>query len=68
MKLSSLISCIVGCRIPSGEIFAEKYETKIMRMEIFMDPTVASKKFWSSMSFQNFSMPDYAHVNKMSKN
>jgi hypothetical protein len=39
--------------------------------------TVASKKFWSSMSFQNlvkrlsqiknFSLPDYAHVNKVSK-
>jgi hypothetical protein len=40
MKLSSLIWCIVGCRIPSDEIFAEKYETKIMRKEIFMDPTL----------------------------
>jgi hypothetical protein len=39
--------------------------------------TVASNKFWSSMSFQNLvrlskilkiSMPDYAHVNKVSKN
>jgi hypothetical protein len=39
--------------------------------------TVASKRFWSSMSFQNWvrlsqikkiSLPDYAHVNKMSKN
>jgi hypothetical protein len=40
MKLSSLIWCIVGCRIPSDEIFAEKYETKIMRREIFMDPTL----------------------------
>jgi hypothetical protein len=40
MKLSSLIWCIVGCRIPSDFIFAEKYETKIMRKEIFMDPTV----------------------------
>jgi hypothetical protein len=38
--------------------------------------TVASKKFWSSMSFQNFvrlsqinkkSLPYYAHVNKVSK-
>jgi hypothetical protein len=38
MKLSSLIWCIVGCRIPSDEIFAEKYETKIMRKEMFMDP------------------------------
>jgi hypothetical protein len=34
MKLSSLIWCIVGCRIPSDEIFAEKYETKIMRKEM----------------------------------
>jgi hypothetical protein len=33
MKLSSIIWCIVGCRIPSDEIFAEKYETKIMRKE-----------------------------------
>jgi hypothetical protein len=39
--------------------------------------TAASKKFWSSMSFQNlvrlsqiknFSLPDYAHVNNVSKN
>jgi hypothetical protein len=39
-------------------------------------PTVASNKFWSSMSFQNLvrlskilkiSLPDYAHVNKVSK-
>jgi hypothetical protein len=39
--------------------------------------TVASNKFWSSMSFQNlvrlsqiekFSLPDYAYVNKVSKN
>jgi hypothetical protein len=38
--------------------------------------TVASKKFWSSMAFQNlvrlsqiqnFSLPNYADVNKMSK-
>jgi hypothetical protein len=38
--------------------------------------TVASKKFWSSMSFHNlvrlsqikkFSLPDHAHVNKVSK-
>jgi hypothetical protein len=38
--------------------------------------TVASNKFWSSMSFQNLvtlsqikkkSLPDYAHVNKVSK-
>jgi hypothetical protein len=42
MKLSSLIWCIVGCRIPSNEIFAEKYETEIMRKEIFMDPTLCS--------------------------
>jgi hypothetical protein len=40
MKLSSLIWCIVGCHIPSDLIFAEKYETKIMRKEIFMDPTL----------------------------
>jgi hypothetical protein len=38
MKLSSLIWCVVGCRIRSDEIFAEKYETKLMRKEIFMDP------------------------------
>jgi hypothetical protein len=31
MKLSSLLGCIVGCRIPSDEIFAKKYETKIIR-------------------------------------
>jgi hypothetical protein len=40
-------------------------------------PTVASKRFWSSMSFQNLvrmsqikkkSLSDYAHVNKVSKN
>jgi hypothetical protein len=39
--------------------------------------TVASNKFWSSMSFQNVvrlsqikkkSLPDYAHVNKVSEN
>jgi hypothetical protein len=39
--------------------------------------TVASSGFWSSMSFQNLvrlsqikknSLPDYAHVNKVSKN
>jgi hypothetical protein len=39
--------------------------------------TVASNKFWSSMSFQNLvrlsqiekiSLSDYAHVNKVSKN
>jgi hypothetical protein len=38
--------------------------------------TVASNKFWSSMSFQNlvrlshikkFPLPDYTHVNKVSK-
>jgi hypothetical protein len=40
MKLSSLIWCIVGCRIPSDDIFAEKYETKIMRKEMFMDPVL----------------------------
>jgi hypothetical protein len=40
IKLSSLIWCIVGCRIPSDEIFAEKYETKIMKKLIFMDPTL----------------------------
>jgi hypothetical protein len=33
MKLSFIIWCIVGCRIPSDEIFAEKYETKEMRKE-----------------------------------
>jgi hypothetical protein len=33
----SLIWCIVGCRIPSD---AEKYETNIIRKEIFMDPTL----------------------------
>jgi hypothetical protein len=39
--------------------------------------TVANNKFWSSMSFQNLVrlsqiskmfLPDYAHVNKVSKN
>jgi hypothetical protein len=31
--------------------------------------TVASNKFWSSMSFQNLVIWfDYAHVNKVSKN
>jgi hypothetical protein len=34
--------------------------------------TVASNKFWSSMSFQNLvrqiSLLDYAHVNEVSKN
>jgi hypothetical protein len=33
--------CIVGCRFPSEDIFAEKYETKKkMREEILMDPTL----------------------------
>jgi hypothetical protein len=40
MIFFSLIWCIVGGRIPSDVIFAEKYETKIMRKEIFMDPTL----------------------------
>jgi hypothetical protein len=45
-------------------------------IRFFFLATVASKKFWSSMSFQNLvrlsqikqnSLPDYAHVNKISK-
>jgi hypothetical protein len=35
MKLSFIIWCIVGCCIPSDEIFAEKYETKVMRKDIY---------------------------------
>jgi hypothetical protein len=40
MKLSYLIWCIVGYRFPSEDIFVDKYETKIMRKEMFMDPTL----------------------------
>jgi hypothetical protein len=49
-----------------------KIETKKQTKQF----TVASKKFWSSMSFPNlvrlsqmktFSLPDYAHINKVSK-
>jgi hypothetical protein len=39
MKLFSLIWCIDSC-IPSDKFFAEKYETKIRRKEIFTDPTL----------------------------
>jgi hypothetical protein len=40
VKLSSLIWCIVGCRIPSDDDFGEKYGTKITRKEMFMNPTL----------------------------
>jgi hypothetical protein len=52
-------------------MFSPKYFT------FFLVCTVASKKCWSSTSFQNLvrlsqiknvSLPDYSHVNKVSKN
>jgi hypothetical protein len=48
----------------------------LIAIQLISVGTVASKKFWSSMSLQNLvrlsqirkiSLPDYAHVNKMSK-
>jgi hypothetical protein len=39
-SLICIVLCIVGCHIPSDDIFAEKYEIKIMRKEMLMNPTL----------------------------
>jgi hypothetical protein len=64
---------ISNCHIDITSIILYLYYS----FNILRKITVASKKFWSSMSFQNLvrlsqikkiSLPDHAHVNKVSKN